>query len=188
MSVLVGEGVPEGRQVTPGHFRTPAAKGKPRLQEGLLPVRREFGQVVPGPAPLCAWVRTRTQTQVHTHGNTRAQSPALTHDVQEDVARCQDHLLPRGTVVDAHVALIGAIVGDADLRQPAGGTEGQHGDPRLGPEVTAPRKPTPTAQPSRVLSAAPRDPPAHARAPCWERERLPGTPPAPRPCALGSGG
>lgn len=81
-----------------------------------MPTPRAFGSRCPG-QPL----RAHACTQLLTAPGTPAWGPALTHDIEEDVARCQDHLLPRGTVVDAHVALVGTIVRDADLGQPGGG-------------------------------------------------------------------
>lgn len=62
---VLEEGVPERPQVNPGHGWPPALKGKPRREEGLLPVRRASGPVVSGPAPLRAWVRTRAQAHGH---------------------------------------------------------------------------------------------------------------------------
>lgn len=41
----------------------------------------------------------------------------LTHHIKEDVAGRQHHLLASRSVVNAHVALIGAVVGDADFRK-----------------------------------------------------------------------
>lgn len=45
----------------------------------------------------------------------------LTHHVEENVARCQHHLLACRSVVNSHVAFIGAVVRDPDLRKSVGG-------------------------------------------------------------------
>lgn len=146
---------------TAGLLPSRASQGEERVScqyDGRL------GRWFPG-QPLRVPGYTCTQAHVHTHGDTRAHSPALTHDVQEDVARSQDHLLPRGAVVDAHVALVGAVIRDADLGQPAGGTEEQNGDLSSGAgshstEKTNPQSPTV----QRSLSNAPGPTSAHPRA------------------------
>lgn len=109
-------------------------KGKAGKEEGQLPAQQACWRVVPGWS-LCAC--GYVHVCVHTHSNPRAQGPPLTHDVQEDVARCQDHLLPRGAVVDAHVALVGAVVGDADLGQPGGKQRRKRSVRHPEPEVAA---------------------------------------------------
>lgn len=113
---------------TAGLLLSRASRGEKRVS---CQYGGRLGQWFPG-QPLCVPGYAHGHRRTGTHGDTRAHSPALTHDVQEDVARSQDHLLPCGAVVDAHVALVGAVVGDADLGQPAGGTEEQNGDPSSG--------------------------------------------------------